>query len=221
MVFQIPSIYGLDMDHSCDDPRVAEFLDFMVLRNPRDLGNHVRRISLNIHARDSAGVYAALIDFFVVLGGRGLEIKRRMLGLSRTLLSGHEFEQLRELVESGSEPPGSLKASANVLNNGVDEERKLISVEETSASAEPEDPLKTAREYIEYSQVDQARDFLQATILQKGSGTGLFETLLEIYQSTGEHEEFGQFTRDLREHRIPIPEFWLQYAEAVAQEQGG
>ena len=80
------------------NPSMLNFLVASVLRKPRDLFIHLQRIALCYELKNEEKLYAALVDFFVVLQNIGLSIKKRMLAGSRSELSPLLMQRLQDFL---------------------------------------------------------------------------------------------------------------------------
>ncbi len=61
------------------DRRTADYLAHCIVRNPRDLRAHARRIAIHRALGEDEDVAAAVVDLFIVLGDKGASLKRLML----------------------------------------------------------------------------------------------------------------------------------------------
>jgi hypothetical protein len=88
-----PAFFGFTTDVSLSLPfaewrdRYADHFAYQVHRRPDDLVTHIRRIELLCDKGDPESLNDALIDLFVVLGRRGLALRRRMLRRASAHLS--------------------------------------------------------------------------------------------------------------------------------------
>ncbi|MCI0667552.1 MAG: hypothetical protein L0Y38_09475 [Methylococcaceae bacterium] len=73
-----------------------ESLEKRIRRDPGDLNAHVQRIRYYQTQYDAPGCYAALVDLFIVLGPRGIDLRKRMASQTGFLLT----PSLREFIEN-------------------------------------------------------------------------------------------------------------------------
>lgn len=181
------------------------FLIASVLRNPKDLISHLQRIRLCYEQKDEDQLYAALVDFFVVLQGSGLSIKQRMLGGSRNHLSPILLQRLQIYLTDYSLIQGNIYS---VLTSGIESNIELVLPQADYKSASEHDPLQIARDYIEYSQLDEARETLETAILANPDYIELHEDLLELYKLTKNIDAFNDMKFALSEINHPMQTQW-------------
>jgi hypothetical protein len=74
-----------------------------IARRPKDLRLHVERILLYAESGDP-NIIGALGDLFLVLGDKGLPLRRRMLALARPLLNRTDQHRLQGLLRDDKGP---------------------------------------------------------------------------------------------------------------------
>ncbi len=67
---------------------------FKVLRNPEYLISHIQRIYFTYSRGMKDPLYAALVDFLLVLDGGGKQLSTRMIAHTRSLLSEKQYKTL-------------------------------------------------------------------------------------------------------------------------------
>jgi len=191
-----------------------EYIAYRIVRSPMDLCNHVRRIMLQHDMGDSDGLYAALLDLFIVLENKGFELRRRVLEGARNRLTEQQYRRLSACLNSDQVQCDRLPAPPDsMLAKGLIGTRTLVeAADDDNESAR--DPLIEAREYIEYSQVDQARALLEQAILDQPERTELHSELLEIYRSTRDRASFLAFWRRLNAVENPAADVWEAAADS-------
>ena len=181
-------------------------LVYTLTRQPRNLLVHLQRIIICYEKNNEAQLSAALMDLFVVLEKRGGAIKHRMLAGSREHLSAALFEQLQAYIDAPQFIPGNMYT---VLTSGWESSNELSLVQDnTSSSKEEYDPLQVARDYIEYSQLEEAVKVLEQAIIDDPQRTELHADLIELYQSTADYNAFNKMQLALEKVNHPMQAQW-------------
>lgn len=113
--------FGLDAATPASErPRLARYLSCRVSRQPHDLLAHTRRILLMREQRDAEGCYAALLDLFFILDGRGSAIRGRLLRQCGDMLDGAQKSQLQGQLRSGRTDlePAALNRRCQLARSG-------------------------------------------------------------------------------------------------------
>lgn len=191
---------------------LAGYFCHCIARDPNDLRSHVRRIFLEREQGQNMQLYAALFDLFIALGNRGSELRQRMLRLAKTNLESYQYDLLHESLAKGLDSIGVPIVHGSVLSRGIEGTLDLVSpaVEEPTG---PRDALIEAREYLEYSQLDEARSALERAVLEEPQRSDLHLELLAIYRSTRDESNFAKMVRELDGMTNPMPEAWQELAE--------
>ena len=184
---------------------MLNFLVSSVLRTPRNLFIHLQRIALCYELKNEDKLYAALVDFFVVLQNAGLSIKKRMLAGSRNQLSPLLVQRLQTYLSDDPLIQGNIYS---VLTSGIESNIELVLPLVGSMRGEDEDPLQIARDFIEYSQLDEAREMLETAILTTPDYIELHEDLLELYKVTKDVDAFNEMKFALSEINHPMQAQW-------------
>ena len=184
---------------------MLNFLVASILRNPKDLLIHLQRITLCYKQKNEDQLYAALVDFFVVLQGAGLSIKQRMITGSRNHLSPLLWHRLQIYLSDYQLIQGNIYS---VLTSGLESNIELVVSQTDNRVAQDHDPLQLARDYIEYSQLDEAREMLETAILASPDYIELHEDLLELYKSTNNIDAFHEMKFSLSEINHPMQAQW-------------
>jgi hypothetical protein len=191
---------------------LADYFCHCIARDPNDLRSHVRRIFLEREQGRNIRLYAALFDLFIALGNRGSELRHRMLRLAKANLEPHQYNLLHESLAKGLDSIGAPIVHGSVLSRGIEGTLDLVSpaVEERTG---PRDALIEAREYLEYSQLDEARSLLERAVLQEPQRSDLHLELLAIYRSTRNESNFAKMVQELDGMTNPVPKAWQELAE--------
>lgn len=200
----------------CD--KAVEYLDHAVTRTKNDLRSHVQRIYLHVDRKDADAVYGALLDLFIVLKERGRPLRERMLNASRTVLDEERYRSLMLRLGVGIKATDALPPSrTSLLNKGLTGTNQLV-LKLESRETSRQDPLQEARDHLEYGQLDEARQVLEAAILREPLRPELHHDLLEIYKSTHARESFLAMHRQLCVDTNPVADAWQALAAFFAME---
>ncbi|NOR81756.1 MAG: hypothetical protein GQ529_13140 [Methyloprofundus sp.] len=184
---------------------MLNFLTASILRTPKDLLIHLQRITLCYEQKDEDQLYAAIVDFFVVLQGAGLSIRQRVVDGSRNHLSPLLRQRLKNYLSNYHLIQGNIYS---VLTSGLESNVELV-VSQTEDKGELDhDPLKIARDFIEYSQLGEAKKMLETSILASPDYIELHEDLLELYKSTNDIDAFHEMKVALIEINHPMQTQW-------------
>ena len=167
-----------------------------------DLRSHTQQIFHFLEQKDNKSIYGALVDLFLVLGNKGLALRKRMLISARTLLTDGEFD--------------SLKQS---LSLGLKSESQSIPVQQSSNDKlEIFSAIDEAKNYMEYGQFEAAVNILQEAILLNPRRLALHHDLLEIFQKGAKKELFISFYEELLNIKIALPPLWKKVAQDFGYE---
>lgn len=179
-----------------------------ICRKYKDLLTHLRRIYFCYQKSMPEHLYAALVDLFIVLNGKGKVIRQRLLEGCRSALDDEQFNSLKN---AGATP---LKLKGNrysLFANGVFGTLSLV--EFRRQTREKHDFLALANDFIEYSQLDQAMDTLEIGIVEDPDRTELQDALLDIYKSTGSKERFQKQYQLWSAAGAPLIDRWRVLAD--------
>ncbi len=84
----------------CGSTRMLEHLDCLIRAAPNDLLHHVRKIVLCRELNEAAHLGAALADLFIVLQQHGVDLKNRLLAVSRSHLPMPLYWQLAKSLRT-------------------------------------------------------------------------------------------------------------------------
>jgi len=182
-------------------------LVYTLIKQPRNLLVHLQRIVICYEKNNEAQLSAALMDLFFVLDGVGNAIKQRMLAGSRKHLSTVLFEQLQTYINAPQFIQGNVYT---VLTPGWEPNDDLLLVQRNASNNKREeyDPLQVARDYIEYSQLEEAVKVLELAILEDPQRTELHTDLIELYQFTNDYDGFNKMQLALENINHPMQAQW-------------
>jgi hypothetical protein len=179
-----------------------------VTRTPKVLRLHVQRIKLYTQTADTS-VIGALLDLFLVLGDKGLPLRRRMLALARPLISSPDYHALRLQVERGKPDTAflQLRSASAVLSRGIAGTTRLITPTATAAETQ-DDPLARARQELAFGQTELARSTLERALLADSGRLDLNLALLEIYRQARDKRGAEHMWRQLQDRDNPARTEW-------------
>ncbi len=166
---------------------VLNFLVSSILRKPTNLLIHLQRITLCHKQKNEEKLYAAVVDFFIVLQGSGMSLKQRMLAGCRNQLSPILFQRLQIYLTDYQLIQGNIYT---VLTLGIESNIELVVEQLDNKSTLDCDPLQIAQDFIEYEQQDDAREVLETAIMTDPDNTELHLELLQLYISTDNSDAF-------------------------------
>lgn len=186
---------------------------YKVLTKPKLLISHLQRIYFTHSQGLTEPLYAALVDLFSVLDGRGMALSRRMLSATHSLLTE---QQARELANYLKHNNISLLTGNkfSVLTKGLVGTGVLITEKESEAIVH--DPLTIARDYVEYSQLDAAIETLEAGVLEAPERQELQQDLLELYKVTNNIQAFTKMHSLLIEKELDLSAGWQELTDYFA-----
>ena len=166
---------------------------------------------MEIARNNGQGLFAALLDLFIALGARGLRLRQRMLNISEELLTEDQINSLGENLLRGMVPAGIPGVQGSILGQGMIGNHALVTSGSTDRSR-VRDPLIEAREYLEYSQLDDARAVLEQAVLAEPDRADLHLELLDIYRSTRDKASFNAMIAMLEGMDNPLIDEWAKLA---------
>jgi hypothetical protein len=187
-----------------------ERLVFRVSRTPQSLQAHLERIYFCFGSYLNEQLYAALIDLLIVLNRCGRELSCRMTFGSRARLTESQFQALSHFLNDERASIEGLPCSRfSLFTKGLQSYAMLVQVVESVREAE-HDPLELAKNYIEFSQLDEAVRVLEQAILERPERTELHGELLSLYRSTSDRIGFKRIFDELTRFGASLPPEWAQ-----------
>jgi hypothetical protein len=196
----------------CDlsDEKGLERLVFRVSRKPRCLAAHVERIYYCFHYYLNEQLFAALIDLLIILNRYGQALSWRMIGGARSRLTPDQLKALVIYLKNSSFRTELLPSNRySVFAKSLESGAILVQLIDVSEKKE-HDPLVLARDYVEYSQLDNAIDILEKAILIQPERVELHDELLSLYRSTCNLIGFCRMYEEFNRNRISLPPEWKQ-----------
>jgi len=195
---------SLSLESLYGHPHLLEYFIFQVSRNPDNLLPHIQRIYYCFQQNLTEQLYAALLDFFILLQKRGRTLRLRMLHGSKSRLSEQHNGLLQAYLDHETAMPGN---SFSVLHSGCVGHTEFIKAAD-EPSAQDHDPLQLARDFIDYSQLAEAKEVLEQAILEHPENNALSELLLELYQSTQDISGWRRMMKFYTEQQKAVPASW-------------
>ncbi len=184
-----------------------------IRRHPDNLAAHVQRIFRCYRDDLVDPLYAALVDFFIVLNKRGQAISRRMLGGSLAKLSDRQGALLKAALTEEMDDVSLLEGNRySLFCRGLSGTVQLIEkLEEQKINGL--DPLKLARDAVEYCQLEEAMHILESAIEEQPQPPEVHQLLLELYESTQNQTRFESVLtrlqhRDFFKHDPALQKVW-------------
>ena len=156
-----------------------------VSRNPKDLLAHLRRIYFCFENALSEPLYAALLDLLIVLDDKGHDLRRRLLAGCRSQLDDQQLLALNVVCHGLQNIQGN---QFSLFTKGLIGKSQLLNVGKPVQAQQ--DALILAKDFIEYSQLEQAMSTLEQAMEIEPDREDIQLLLLELYQSTRSVERF-------------------------------
>jgi hypothetical protein len=196
-----------------NNDNLYEQIVFKVIGRPKRLILHMQRIYFTHHHGMKEQLYAALVDFLWVLDGKGKKLGHRMIYATQSLLSEQQFEVLKKYLTTQNNQLfiGNKFSlfSSGMIGSGILLTEKKIS--ETHY-----DVIDIARDYIEFSQLDAAKETLEIAVLEMPQRQDLQIELLELYKVTKDFQAFMDINNKLEEKGITFLAEWLEFSVSAA-----
>lgn len=187
-----------------------EKLVFRIARKPNSLITHIQRIYYAFHTDANAQLFAAIVDFLVILNRRGAAISWRIVMGAKSRLNADQFKILKNYLKDEQADANTLSGNQySILTRGMLGFSDMVQQLETKEEA-AYDPLELARDYIEYSQLAEAKQVLEKAIMEPSARLDVHYELLALYQSTRDSTGFRQMLATLIQSAVAIPEEWKQ-----------
>lgn len=187
-VFFVPEIRSLRLPEAAAGAETSRFLSQHAARNPADLRSQIQRIHLHLAHKDADRLYGALVDLFITLGDKGAALRRRMLGLCKPLLGPERHRALSDKLQQGLSFSDRIPfASESRLSKGILGSCRLVERDD-AADTRQLDIMEEVNSYLEFGQLAQARQALEAAVLRMPWRGELRAQLLELYERTEDRQ---------------------------------
>lgn len=182
-------------------------LVFLVARKPKRLITHIQRIYHCYQENLQEQLFAALVDLLVVLNRQGKAISQRMIIGAKSRLSVEQYNILQKFMAEDFDGALLTGNQYSVFTKGLIGTRNLVQQIETP-DKQMHDPLELALDYIEYSQLAEAKDILEKAIINQPQRLELHQCLLELYQATFDTSGFIKMFNIVAGLDVVMPNDW-------------
>lgn len=214
-IFRIPPVFlaytavHLYRDNS-DSVAFQRFSKAMLHRQPGNLRLHVQRIfclAADMECQ-AAAMQGALLDLFIVLGEKGIALRRRMLSVAHPFINNEAIDFFTDHLMCGldARTPVSFKAHS-VLTGGFDGTATML-IRQSSTERNAELSLyEEAALLLEYGDVEQAQLLLEEALRQQPDEQTA-EDLLAIYQYQNDNDALAGMRQWFMDNDVPLPDCW-------------
>jgi hypothetical protein len=193
----------------------GDYLAHAIAREPANLVAHVQRIVLWLEDRDAAEAYGALLDLFIGLGTRGLDLRARMLTAARSVVAPDAFQYLRDALRAGGDardrhPPAPCSVLTRSLTGTLD----AVTAAARDAAADY-DGVALARDHLFAGNIEAAQAALERTLRAHPERADAAAELLAIFLHTRDSERLRTLKREFGD-RLADPAAWDGTERALA-----
>jgi hypothetical protein len=189
-----------------------EQLVYQISVKPSCLGAHVDRIYYCFEHHLNEQLFGALVDLLIILNRRGAALSERMIKGTCSRLTVDDYQMLFSCYKCNFENIDVLNSRYSIFSKGLIATNLLVSYRNDDKET-VYDPLKLARDCIEYSQLDNATRILEQAVLTDPERMEFHEELLLLYRSTHNISRFNRVHEDLSLKSISLPLGWRQLDE--------
>ncbi|MEE9351175.1 MAG: hypothetical protein V3U78_02850 [Thiotrichaceae bacterium] len=170
-----------------------------ISRYPHDLRVHAQRILLAIEDKLVEHLPGALQDLSIALSGKGKPFFTSLLEQAKSSLPEDTYQKFLDTFDAAN--PNQCWRKGSMLANGVCDGRPIVKFDGSEEKAGFADILEEARAYIEYGQIDEARELLEEELLTNPDSSDVEEELLYLYKSIRQRNHFETMTTKLLTQR--------------------
>ena len=161
-----------------------------LLSAPKHLHTHLQRIYFCYRHDLKEALFAALIDFLIVLKGKGSAVGHRMVNGAKPKLSDADYQALKAALELSEDEIEWVDGNLySLFTQGLIGTSILIH-KEKKKNILNHDPLTIARDYVAYSQLDMAMETLEEAAARLNVVDGV--VLPEIIHERVVQDRFSQ-----------------------------
>ncbi|PXW94159.1 hypothetical protein C7444_11553 [Sphaerotilus hippei] len=191
-----------------DDLPAWRHLSAQVARDRLDLESQVRRVLLACRPALRDRLFGALLDLFLALDTRGVELRRQVLDQCGEHLEAEDEQFLRRHLERGLSADVPLPAgSAALLDPSISGARHLVAFQRRSVS-ESQGPLAEAIERLENGDLEGARTLLEAAVLREPGDEALARELQGIYHHSRDDAGRQAMVQRFQDELGHVPMLW-------------
>jgi hypothetical protein len=181
-----------------------------IQKHPKNLTAHIQRIFCCYRENLPGPLYAALVDFLIVLNKQGEAISRRMISGALSKLPRRQGALLKAALKGKIEDITLLEGNGySVFSRGLSGTVNLIEKLDEQKSND-HDPLKLAQDAVEYCQLEEAMLILERALEEQPQAPEFHKFLLELYKSTQNRNRFETVFARLRHLGIFMTDSHLQ-----------
>ena len=196
-------------DESQQADSILNTLIFKVIRKPRDLIAHLRRIYFCYQNALSEPLYAALVDFLIVLNGKGRSLSVRLIHGCRSQLDPAQIVAFKSAVSGPCQMTGNRYS---LFTTGTLGTSQVVEISRNNRQ-EHRDYLTLADDFIEFSQLEEAMSILEVGLDRQPERQDLQVALLELYRSTNSRERFNNSYEAIKAVSVPLADEWQLLAD--------
>ena len=187
-------------------------LEQRIVRNPRDLLSHVRRLYLANALSDVATITGALTDLFLVLGARGRALRKRLLKFVKPQLTAKQIRFFETRLEHGLDRNEVIpqipqsRLSKHVLGTTCIVSRsddEVISFD---------DPVQLALDSVARGHYDVAQEVLEGALESDPGDREVSDALLELYGDRNLRSDFNKTYTSLLGRQLACRDRWEELA---------
>jgi hypothetical protein len=205
----IKEVAGFYEWHDWSAEKGLEMLVFRVSRKPKYLIAHVERIYYCFKHALNEQLFGALVDLLIILNRDGTALGRRMISGSKAKLTERQFQALIDCIDSNATIELVPPSRYSVFAKGLQSAAVMVQVTEANVTQD-HDPLELARDYVEFSQLDNAIHVLEQGILADPERMELHDELLSLYRSTNNKAGFNRTYEAFSRKNLSLPTEWKQ-----------
>lgn len=210
LVFLIESKDEFSLRYPFSHRGFPEFFKHQIARRPSKLIVHVQRIFYCYQENLADQLYAALVDLLIALRGDREGLGLRMFHGAKHKLNDKDRKVLAWFFRNPKVNVHRLPINIySVLSTGKIGVTHLIETHNKVETVE-HDPLMLARDFIEYSQLQEARAVLEEAIDAQPENQAIHEELLGLYQSTRDQYNFQRMYKQIKAMDNPMLHLWDQ-----------
>jgi hypothetical protein len=189
----------------------SKYLIKKVRRNPRDLRAHVQRTFLLLAKGDIEALNGALIDLFIILGDRGIELRHNLLARSKPILKKQQYEFFVAHMESGLNTNAPLPINTfSSLSKGQAGTSSIVRRKHSNTSPSPTDPVDLANQQLLQKDWFTAMVILENALQYDPGDADVCNQLLNIYRQQNTREAFYRTYATHIGRRLALPEVWSE-----------
>jgi hypothetical protein len=203
--------------HDWSPEKGLERLVFKVSQTPKYLQGHLERIYYCFQEQLDEQLFGALIDLLLVLKQDGKALGKRMVAGCKSRITDDQFQALNNYIDNrGAESRLMLLNRYSVFAKGLQSSSDMVQLAEVSTK-KVLDPLDVARDYVEYSQLEQAVDVLEQAILVQPERLELHQEILSLFRSARNISGFNRVYHNFTQKELELPAEWQKLQDYFNQ----